>query len=574
MNALSQQLMRNALGLGMKAMAVQFLREASQAKALSRQTLRRILALNGATEWGRTHGLDGPSAEAAFLSLPLTTYQDYEPYVEREAAGEQGVLTSEPVTYFAVTSGTTGKQKLIPVTRRQTRVIMRHMVVPMGLSMRTGLLGPMRGRFLQVMTEQVSGMTAGGIPKGAATSNGLRRVGGMMERIWTSPMAVVGTQDQVAARYLHLLFALGEERLWAVVAIFPSTLLFTLRDLQARAEELLRDLSDGTITRSLDLPEAVRAELTARLERNPTRARALSALLAQGRFTVRDIWPEVGAVLTAGSGTFRFYIDQLQPYLGGVPVFSPVYGASEAAVGIGLSPERPGYIVSPTAAYYEFVPLGETDQPDARPLPLDQAEVGQDYEIVLTTYAGLTRYRLGDVVRVVDRYGEAPMLEFVERRGQVINVVGEKTSEQQVAVAFEAACRETGAVVLDYVITPDPEHNPARYLLLVEALTGPAASRGSVAEPRLDAQGLLQAMERHLRRTAPDYNDSRRLGELAPMAAVVLRPGSFERFRDARVASGASASQVKVPHVMPDPGVARRHFLQQALMQVESERAG
>lgn len=549
-----------AMGWAMKGMAGRFLQEALQARTVAQQTLQEILNRNGATEWGRKWGLDRPTAAEAFQSLPVTSYQDYAPYVERIAAGEQGILTAEPVTYLSVTSGTTGPQKLIPVTQRQTRTVMKNMLTPMGLAMRTGHLGPMRGRMLQIMTEQINGMTAGGIPKGAATSSGMAKMGKMMEMIWTSPLPVIKVQDQVAARYLHLLFALGEERLWTIVAFFPSTLLFTLRDLNARAPELLRDLADGTITPNLELDPAVRAELTGRLRPNLARARALAKLYEQGTFTVKDIWPSVGTVISVGSGTFRFYVDQLQPYLGGVRVFSSVYAASEAAIGLGLNPDQPGYVIAPSSAYHEFLPEGAD-----RPVSLDQVEVGQTYEMVLTTFAGLTRYRLGDQVQVLGRQGEAPIVEFIQRKGQVINIVGEKTNEVQIATAFEVACRDVAAPVLDYIVTPDPNSTPTRYLLLIEALND---------DPDFDAATLLRAFDGQLRQTAPDYGDSLRMGELGPMAAVILRPGTFERYRDQRVASGASAAQVKVPHVVPDPGFAGRYFLHEAVREIELERVG
>ncbi len=571
MQRLCQRLVSGVFPRALKAMAASFTRQAQQGRKVARATLRQILQLNGNTEWGRSRGLHRPDALGVFADLPLTTYADYAPYIERAAHGEPGMLTGEPITYFAISSGTTGPQKLIPVTRRQTRLIMRHMLVPIGLAIQAGLLGPMRGRSLQIITEKLSDHTPGGIPRGAATSNGLNRMARIAPLLWTSPMAVVRIQEQAAARYLHLLFALREEHLWSVISFFPATLLFALRDLQRRAGELLPDLADGTITRQLDLPAAVRRELTTALGRHPERARTLMALWEHGRFTARDIWPEVGAVLTAGSGTFRFYVDQLRPYLGGVPVLSPIYSASEGAVGVGLPTAPDGYALAPAAAYHELVPAEVADRPDARPCAPDTVEPGRTYEVVLTTYAGLTRYRLGDLVQVLGFYGQVPVVEFLQRRGQVINVAGEKTGERQITLACAAACQEAGTALVDYLVTPDPDYTPARYLLLVEGVPEKSAA-GTAGYP--DLARLLHAFDRHLRRTAPSYDAHRRRGELAPMAALVLQPGSFERFRDQQVAAGASANQVKVPHAAPDPGFVRRHFAAETLTCIESDGPG
>lgn len=540
-------LVGTSLGWMFHLMADRFLRQAEQAERVARDTLSRIVKLNGKTTWARENGLDGEDSLEAFRRLPVRTYEDFEPYIQRAAGGEPNVLTGEPVTYFAVTSGTTGPQKLIPVTRHLTRSTMSTMMVPMGLAIRSGLAGPIRGRYLQIMTEQISGTTPGGIPKGAASSGGLRAMEPMLRQIWTSPYPVIQVQDQAAARYLHLLFALEEEQLWALAALFPSTLLDAFRDLHRRADELLKDLADGTITPQIDLDPAVRRILLPMRKPSPRRARELSRLREQGRFTAKDIWPRLGVVFTAGSGSFRFYIEQLRPYLGGVPVFSAVYGASEATVGIGL-PNQTGYIIAPQAAYHEFLPLDGGD----RPLALSEVEEGQEYEVVLTNFAGLWRYRLGDRVRVVGRYGQAPVLEFLERTGLVINMVGEKTGEALVSRAFIAACRRIKAEVTDYAVIPDASTTPGRYLLLVEADC-----------PCI--QPLVEAFDDELRRTAPRYGSAIRMGKLGPMAALPLRSGAFERYRARRIAAGASASQVKVPHVIPDPKIAERDFFSEVI---------
>jgi hypothetical protein len=253
-----------------------------------------------------------------------------------------------------------------------------------------------------------------------------------------------------------------------------------------------------------------------------------------------------------------------------VPVHSPLYRSTEAVIGIGLGPERTGHVLTPRAAYHEFLPVTEAHRPDARPLAIDEVEPGEAYEILVTTYAGLTRYRLGDEIRVVARYGEAPVVEFSGRSGRVIDLGAERVSEQQISRAFEAARREAGESVVDYLVTPDPEARPARLLLLVEGPPAPARAGGWDRDGDRDAGRLLQTLERQLRPTAPDYDAARRAGRLAPIGAAVLKPGAFERYRQERIAAGAPASRVKVPHTLPDAGLARRYFGHEGLAQGRS----
>ncbi len=547
---------------GMRRRADKFMAETASYAAASTRTLDRILALNGSTEYGRRRGLDGPNPRQVFDRLPVTTYADYSAYIERTAAGEQNLLSGEPVIYFSTTSGTTGPPKMIPVTQRQMRMAVGTRMTSMGLALRAGVLKPMRGRFMTMITEHVSGQTPGGMPMGAATTGGFRQLGSFADKILTSPPDVMRVHDQATSRYLHLLFGLVDERLWTMIAFFPATILFALRTLEAQKVNLVRDLADGTLNPELELPEAARARLLSLRRPDPARARALTALLDSGQFTPAKIWPDLGAILTATGGAFGFYIDQLRPLLDGVEVFSPVYSASEGTIGYGFSADQPFYLMLSSLAYVELLPVDQMNDPKARPIPAWQAKPGTEYEVVITTLAGFTRFRLHDIVRVIELYGQTPVFEFVERSGQVLDIAGEKTAEHHVVEAMELAGRDVNLPLVDYFVTLDTETAPGRYLLVIESThTGPG-----LAEL---AREFLQAAEAALHKVAFYYDEDRGLGILASMAMVVLKPGAFERYRDRRVAAGASASQVKTPHVVLDPEFLNREMQDEAMLRVE-----
>ena len=84
--------------------------------------------------------------------------------------------------------------------------------------------------------------------------------------------------------------------------------------------------------------------------------------------------------------------------------------------------------------FFEFLPMTGGDA-----LLAAELEIGADYELVVTTLGGLCRYRLGDVVRLVSYHHAAPVVEFRYRAGQVLNARGEKTSEEQLQRAADAA---------------------------------------------------------------------------------------------------------------------------------------
>ncbi len=213
----------------------------------------------------------------------------------------------------------------------------------------------------------------------------------------------------------------------------------------------------------------------------------------------------------------------------------------------------------PTHGYLEFLPIEQIDDPRARPIPAWEAEPGRSYEVIVTNLAGFLRYHMHDIVRVVEFYEQTPVIEFVERQGQIIDVIGEKTAEHHIVEAIEAACHAVKEQLVDYFVTPDTGRTPACYVLAIE---GWESEPGSEHHNR----DFLRAVESALRKLAPDYDEERELGTLGPMEMVLLKQGAFQRSRERRIAAGASASQIKMRHVIPDPGFIRRDFMQRQIV--------
>src|SRR4030095_1699294 len=79
--------------------------------------LRDVLQRNKDTSFGRKHGFARIKTLAAYQkNVPICTYEDLKPYIDAELRGQHGQLTAEKPVLFAMTSGTTGDAKYIPVT--------------------------------------------------------------------------------------------------------------------------------------------------------------------------------------------------------------------------------------------------------------------------------------------------------------------------------------------------------------------------------------------------------------------------------------------------------------------------
>lgn len=112
---------------------------------------------------------------------------------------------------------------------------------------------------------------------------------------------------------------------------------------------------------------------------------------------IPEIFPNAKYIYGIMTGSMEPYLKKLRHYAGEVPLMSADYGSSEGWIGANINPKLPPelatYVVLPNIGYFEFLPLSENTDPtflclDSKPVGLTQVEVGQEYEVILTNFAG------------------------------------------------------------------------------------------------------------------------------------------------------------------------------------------
>jgi len=275
------------------------------------------------------------------------------------------------------------------------------------------------------------------------------------------------------------------------------------------------------------------------------------------------LWPQLRVLSSVVSGAFAVSVPRLRALAGpGPALYTTCFGATEGMVGINLwgdAPER--YVLALGAVYFEFLPLSELDAVSPRAVALDALVVGQAYEVVITNQAGLYRYRLGDVVRIVDFAGRTPVFEFDHRRGNVVDLVGEKTTEQHFRNAFNQLAREqlgSEAGLTDFTVWPEIGTLPYRYVAYAELSPMATVADAKLLAERLD---VLLATEN------PSYATlGRANGRLDPVELRLVCPGTFELLTalQREQAAGINANQVKVPKLLRNP--EQRALLQRGML--------
>jgi hypothetical protein len=531
------------------------------ATAAQRKKLLSIVRANRDTAYGRAHGFGSIEDVDDFQrNVPINTYESLEPYVDRMAAGEPSVLTADAPLMFAQTSGTTGKQKLIPVTATSlaeyNHAVQTHTWRVLEDHPEAGA-----GQFLVTSSRDVEGRTSAGIPYGAMSGFVVRRQPALVRSRFALPYEVGLITNVELKYYLTLRMALASD-VTALSSLNPSTILLLCQKLQQYQDELIQDVRDGTATALGPLPEWLDRVISPRLHADPRRADELASLLrSSGELRPTEIWPDLATVLCWKGGTMPLYFRQLQRWFPGLPIRDRGYMASEGCGSIPLTDAGSAGALAVTTSFFEFIPVEAREQANPPVLTCADLQPNRDYYVLFTTSAGLYRYDINDVIRVVDFYHDIPLIEFVRKGRGMTSLTGEKLAEQQVTAAMMTTVDGLGSddAIRHFAAVPLFGDTP-RYAFFLELGQPLSDQQLQAVAARLDHALCEENVEYETKR------ESLRLG--SPLLRIVA-PGTFEAYRQERVSGGAPEAQVKVPHLTPDREFGRQFTVIREIEQVE-----
>ncbi len=506
--------------------------------------LKRIVDPNRNCEYGRKHAFGLIRAVDDYRqAVPICQYEDLQEKVERMKSGEVGVLVSEPVRRFFLTSGSTSVPKFIPVTNAFIGDKLRAFGIYWSL-LRESHPNALRGKMVTNLSDSsADSATGSGIPC-SSESSFWSHWAGRMERRSPLPEEVCRIKD-VNSRYYTIGRILAEENVSLMMALNPSTLVLLLDRINTFAESIIEDVERGSLAPDVPVEPQVRACIEANYTGNPARARELRDLLRPNspRLLATDLWPDLSLVACWRSPMLRPYLDRLEPHLKSVAQRDYISMASEGILAIPVEDGTSGGVLATSIHFYEFIEENQIGRAHPETLLADQLEVGHNYAIVLSTSAGLYRYNIGDVMRVRGFSGHTPILEFLHRSGSTCSLTGEKLTEDQVTAAVSEAATQVHLSPQCFTLFPAPKSFP-HYVLLME-LASPSES--SVLKT------FLHNVDRELSSQNIEYTSKRKSQRLGAPELWLVPEGSFEGWTQRRVAAGANHDQIKPTHLTRDP---------------------
>ena len=529
--------------------------------------LREILGTNADTEFGRQHGFGGITSFQQFQErVPISTYEDLEPYITEEMNGRPNQLTKEPPVLFTTTSGTTGNRKYIPMTREGKKA-KSHLTWLWFCGMYRDHPGIVAGRILSVVSPEVESHAPSGVPCGAESGHAYRTMPGPVRSMYTAPYGVFAIENYEAKYYTLLRLAAGQN-ISCIATVNPSTVLLLGDRLAQHTESIIRDVRDGTLSSEFSVPQDLRDSL--HLRPDPERARHLERAAAAGGGPLRPglAWPELAAIGCWKGGTVGAYLAKFDTYFPqGPPVRDFGYYATELRGSVPLSDQGDAGTIAIGTNVLEFHPAGEDRAPEGRELlRVEQLEAGRRYFVYVTNASGLYRYEMNDIVEVTGHDRQTPLIRFIQKGKGVVSFTGEKLYEVQIIAAVDKALAALRgrhhfiAAVAELVDGTSP-----RLIFLTEFDDPIADHDGSAMVDRLDAA---------LGEENDEYLTKRKSLRYGPPVIRVVRSGEFDRYRRRLVESGQRADgQFKVLRLTSDTSFAAEFTAERDLIGSERTKA-
>ena len=516
-----------------------------------KRVLKQIIRRNKNCELGKKLNLkDVKSIEDYQRIVPISTYADYEPYVDRMINNkEDRIMFSGRNMRYASSSGSVGKPKILP---KGVNDLWKMQCIGFSVSVATAYhwIKENTGKGLYSQMGPLAINLSGHKLKDGKQCNGagqipLRYLSVIMPFMTTSPVEILypDLEEKLDTSYLHLRFCLGNRKISYLGSIVVTLLTQMFDYLEENWEMLCDDIEKGIINPNIDCPPKMRKKLERKLKANPKRAEELREEFRKGFDDpiAPRIWPKLQWAYGMMGANLTVYVDKLRRYIGpDVPIHNMGYAAAEGFFATPMELNVSDYCLLPWCIFFEFLPVDEgEDKADenAKPLLINELEVGKDYEMIVSNFSGLYRYRMEDVVRVTRMYNNTPQVELMFRQNLSMNVANEKTTVDMIDAAVENCMKENDLDYAGFSFYPDFSTKPPRYTMLIELTKG---------EPSEETrEKLIKSLDHQLDEINEKYYKYRRWGMLNTPEVLFLEEKSYVAYTEFLASKGVILNQVK-----------------------------
>lgn len=459
------------------------------------ELFKKLITTGRNTEFGRTHGFaDVHTPEQFRRMIPISSYEEICPYIERNMEGEQNLLWPSDVKWFAKSSGTTNaRSKFIPVSYEA----LEECHFKGGKDM----LSIYCNNYRETKMFDGKGLTIGG-------SQQINQFDSNSESFYGDVSAVI----------------MSNLPYWTKFVRTPTLDIALMEEWESKIDKMAEYTMNENVTSISGVPTWTIILLQKILE-------------LKGVKNIHEVWPNL-EVFFHGAVAFGPYKSIFKSLIPSEKMrYMETYNASEGFFGIQYEPGSDDMLLMlDYGIYYEFIPFAEIHKDSPKVIGLSEVVTGEQYALLITTNAGLWRYKIGDTVQFTST--DPFRIKISGRTKHFINAFGEEVVVENAERAIEEASEATGAQINNFTAAPKyfGENEKAAHEWIVEFEKDPD-----------DLGQFIKTLDITLRKINSDY-DAKRYRNMALSLPIVHKAeaGTFYQWMRSR---GKLGGQHKVPRL-------------------------
>ncbi|RKE49262.1 MULTISPECIES: GH3 auxin-responsive promoter family protein [Sphingobacterium] len=368
-----------------------------------------LISTAEATEWGKKYDYTSILTPEIFKErVPIQDYDDIKGYVDRMIKGEQNILWPSDIKWFAKSSGTTSdRSKFIPVSEEA----LEECHFQGGKDMLT--------------------IYCHNRPENRVFTGKSVVIGGSSQINNFSPDSYYGDLSSILIRNLPF---------WAEFKRTPNMEVTLNPNFEEKIEQIAQITIKENVTSLAGVPTW-----------NIVMAKRV--LEITGKNNLLEVWPNL-EFYGHGGVSFKPYREQFHKLIPSDKMYYlENYNASEGYFGLqDESDSEDLLLMLDYGIYYEFLPTERMHEENPTTLRLDQVEIGKNYALIISTNAGLWRYKIGDTIKFTSL--SPYRFQISGRTKQYINTFGEEVIVDNAEQALAEASKLTNARIKDYTAGP------------------------------------------------------------------------------------------------------------------------
>ncbi len=444
------------------------------------------------TELGKKYGFKAINSYKGFSEqVPVCTYEDIAPLIDRTRKGEQNIFWHSPIRWFAKSSGTSNaKSKFIPISNESLE----------DCHYKGG--------------KDMLSLYLNNNPNSKLLSGKGLRLGGS-HALYEDNNSYFGDLSAILIENMPF---------WAELASTPSQRVSLMSEWESKIQAIVQESLHKDVTSLTGVP----SWMLVLLQHVHEKTNAPNIL---------SHWPNL-EVYFHGGVNFEPYKNEYQKLLPSSTFnYYEIYNASEGFFGIqDQNNSNEMMLMLDYGVFYEFIPMDTFGTPQEKVIPLWEIMLHQNYAVLITTNAGLWRYNIGDTIRFTSSHPYR--FKITGRTKNFINVFGEELMIENAERALSEVCLKHNLNIVDFTAGPIfmKDSNKGGHEWMVEFKTPPK-----------DLDDFAKDLDNNLQTLNSDYEAKRKNNiTLLPLKLHIAQEGLFYKWLKSKKKIGG---QHKVPRL-------------------------